>query len=378
MFSVSVGTVFRPSESKLANLASRDFLGKTTVVAAASPFDLHGDFTEPPPPGSIGKAASTVRPPPGAITVSRSRTVIARAEGAIDGLARPLRRRPTLEERKNPESQLERPQALQQPVGVAADDDEATDSQSPSSHSTSVSKLQLEVRARKASFAEKKHRRNGLTIRVPPLPATLAGAPSHARPSHLQVPLRRTASVPSPSSKSPRPHAPHLRSASLPSPNVEQTALPHDLRQRKMSRSRSHRTLPGALEVTPASESILPVGPSRQGSESSSCSSGTNYSKNTNLVCRVCLSPVDEQHQHRSNASSSSSYSGAALLAYLDTAEPSDHNNGTTDERAATQREASGGEQELRIRLNYQRRLRAMVRHSFCANPADARLIYDH
>ncbi|BGO96570.1 hypothetical protein NBRC10513v2_000508 [Rhodotorula toruloides] len=60
VFSIPVGIVFRPSETKLQNLERRDYLGKATVIAAASSSDL-----VVAPDGSVKMPATAgLAPPP--------------------------------------------------------------------------------------------------------------------------------------------------------------------------------------------------------------------------------------------------------------------------------------------------------------------------
>jgi len=122
VFSVSVGTIFRPSEAKLANLAQRDFLGKTTVIAAANLFDLNVDFQQPSKAPSTVSADSSrsnsTEPSEVVRSLSRSQTTAARLEKSVDGMARPIRRRPTQEERKVLENKLKRSQTA--PVATSA------------------------------------------------------------------------------------------------------------------------------------------------------------------------------------------------------------------------------------------------------------------
>ncbi|GAA5983711.1 hypothetical protein JCM5350_000678 [Sporobolomyces pararoseus] len=384
VFSVSVGTVFRPSDSKLANLEPRNFLGKTTVIAAANPFDLHLDFQKAVPPIKPSSAApsppqaSEVKDQRGA-KLSRSQTVAARLENSIDGIARPLRRRPTLEERKAVEGRPKRSQTVPPPS-----------SQSDVNHSRpvlapttgSLPRLDSPERTRhvrSASVAEKRNRRQGLTIQVPPLPAPLSTfSPSSstvlARPTYLEPPHRRTASVPSLSATSPRPRTPHLRSASLPSPNVAVPPPPPLSGHQPISLRRNQypcsikRSLPHPSPQPSSSNqnpSSLPQ--SRQDSNSSTSPHDTNISRSvsksssSSSYSKLCLSPVSEENQRTSSPSSASTTSGSALLAYLQEAEK---NTGIEEERVEKTVVAKGiGEEEekLRIRLRYRGQVRAMI-----------------
>lgn len=376
MFSVSVGTVFRPAEAKVSNLASRDFLGKAVVVAAVDPSDSRPhDF----PVDSTGKLPAKQSGPS---KLSRSRTTAARLERSVDGVAKPLRRRPTLEERKTIASRLERSQTL--PPGVAAGSAASpndslshqppsrsaiplTDIQKPSGDPTSRDELPaLDLEAfprsstkRTPSLSDKRSRRHGLTIEVPPAPPRL--------PPALLEPRPRAATFHSPSqsrigSTTPRLRTPHLRSASLPSPNTQ-------------ARSDNPQVASSGRDREDAIVPRLPNLPIRNLSNSSSFNRSLAHSHAPPLPCSRAV-PARQDSTSSSTSSFTASTrtessrpstlgkddpNSSALLVYLQEAEK-DYN----EARGRLVRQLSlGSETKLRIRLRYQGQVRVMVSYDF-------------
>ncbi|GAA5918459.1 hypothetical protein JCM1841_003978 [Sporobolomyces salmonicolor] len=101
VFSVSLGTLFRPSATKIKNLETKDYLGKAKIVAAADPRDLFIGFsgthsqTQFEPPANRKRQTGETG---GATGLARSKTSAARLEKSGDGVAAPLRQRLTAEE----------------------------------------------------------------------------------------------------------------------------------------------------------------------------------------------------------------------------------------------------------------------------------------
>ncbi|GAA5949851.1 hypothetical protein JCM3765_007714 [Sporobolomyces pararoseus] len=394
VFSVSVGTLFRPSESKLANLEPRDFLGKTTVIAAANPFDLQLDFQKAVSPINISSEGSSLPrgKDQGGAKLSRSQTVAARLENSVDGIARPLRRRPTLEERKIVDGRRKRSQTAPLPSSQP-DVNSSRPVLAPTTRKTSSFIPSEEAQhVRSASVAEKRNRRQGLTIQVPPLPAPSSSSKTSTRPTYLELPHRRTASVPSPSSTSPRTRIPHLRSASLPSPGVAAPPpLPPSHHHSTSLRRNQH---PRAIKRSPQSSSSsspssnqnpssIPQARQNSSSDSSTISSTSNNDINRSVSkssttsstssssSKLCLSPVNEENQNLDysvpSPVPSSNNSGSALLAYMQDLE---------DEKNKRVEKFGGGKklvadvgkkgkeedgEKLRIRLRYRGQIRAMI-----------------
>ncbi|BGP12560.1 hypothetical protein JCM10213_004854 [Rhodosporidiobolus nylandii] len=97
VFSVPIGVLFRPSDSKIKNLEARDYLGQAKVVAASDANDLFVGFsgtrklaTSAGTSQSGNSSAGMVsRNPP----LARSQTSAGRLERSGDGVALPLRSR---------------------------------------------------------------------------------------------------------------------------------------------------------------------------------------------------------------------------------------------------------------------------------------------
>ena len=414
VFSVSVGTVFRPSEAKLANLAQRDFLGKTTVIAASNPFELHVDFHRTETASSTAPSTDSSRSnstePPKVRSLSRSQTTAARLEKSVDGMARPLRRRPTQEERKTLENKLKRsqtapvttsalsavhsggvhskevprvinlptlppprdprppspPDSLEETIALRVKAQQT--SQSVKSRSTSTTRpppLTLKSSAstsnnlQLASFSEKRSRRNGLTIQVPPPPTAPSRSPrTGSRSGHL-APRPRPASFHSPSPSklsaiSPGLRTPHFRSTSLSSPRtlapiatLQPTTLHRVRQQKSVTRPqppvKSSSTTPSVR--THSFDSRTKVTPARQDSSSSTYSTKS---------LKMCLSPVGEEVSKAKMESASS-----IMRAYL-------HDDGKTTAPLGLSSIDEGSlpvvvEKKVRIRLRHQGTVRVMV-----------------
>ncbi|GAA5842324.1 hypothetical protein JCM5353_000760 [Sporobolomyces roseus] len=415
VFSVSVGTVFRPSEAKLANLAQRDFLGKTTVIAAANPFDLNVEFQQtskaPSTVSADSSRSNSTEPSEVVRSLSRSQTTAARLEKSVDGMARPLRRRPTQEERKVLENNLKRSQTA--PVATSApsaaistkpirainvprlpapqdprppsppDSLEETitfgvktqqTNQATKSRSTSATRpppLTLKDSAstsnnlQLASFSEKRSRRNGLTIRVPPPPSSSARSPrSGSRSAHLE-PRPRPASFHSHSPSklsaiSPGLRTPHhLRSTSLSSPRslapaatLQATTLHRCRQQKAVTRPKNPPPVESnPVSTSPPTQSLVPrpkLTPARQDSSSST------YSKKSS---RICLSPVSEETP-KSNGSAKMESASSIMLAYLQADEKVTKRLKGVDEGDTLPIVV---EKKVRIRLRYRGTVRVMV-----------------
>ncbi|GAA6018205.1 hypothetical protein JCM11491_005631 [Sporobolomyces phaffii] len=415
VFSVSVGTVFRPSESKLANLASRNFLGQATVIAARNPFDLHLDFYRGPTskdshPDAIPTPETRQK---GSTTLSRSRTAAARLERSVDGVARPLRRRPTLHERKASESQLKRSQTAPAAAGTAdvtADKPNARrlafqvissrsdypnlrppklpippDSQPRGgSCGGGLDKSAANIvemisgsapssnAAQPTTGNEKRSRRIGLRIAVPPVPPTLSLSPTTCPDSGDRAFIRRSASL-----HSPRPpptlvpiesnlRTPHSRSASLPSPNL----LPSSGTLETLSPQRHHprKTTPDPSDdprqvthKSPHGAHLPPISPTLQHAPPSSCVPVEHGPR--------CMSTTDGAGgKGLLSVVSASVNSGSALLAYLQDVESlrgsEGSGNGQTSSDKTSSDKGVGREEEglkLRIRLRYRGQIRAMI-----------------
>ncbi|GAA5859665.1 hypothetical protein JCM8547_006183 [Rhodosporidiobolus lusitaniae] len=99
VFSVPVGVLFRPSDTKLKNLETKDYLGRAKVVAASDANDLFIGFSGT---RKLAASAGTSRSGSGKSSMTgtsgleRSKTSAARLESSGDGVAMPLRARPTL------------------------------------------------------------------------------------------------------------------------------------------------------------------------------------------------------------------------------------------------------------------------------------------
>ncbi|GAA5861304.1 hypothetical protein JCM1840_005325 [Sporobolomyces johnsonii] len=98
VFSVSLGTLFRPSATKIKNLETKDYLGKAKIVAATDPRDLFVGFSGTHKQPQSEPSADWKRQAGGATGLARSKTSAARLERSGDGIAAPLRKRPTAEE----------------------------------------------------------------------------------------------------------------------------------------------------------------------------------------------------------------------------------------------------------------------------------------
>ncbi|ORY75060.1 hypothetical protein BCR35DRAFT_343551 [Leucosporidium creatinivorum] len=98
VFSIPVGILFRPSANKLKNLETKNYLGQAKLIAATDARDAFTGFsgTNPPPPLTNPQRSESDPSEGGGL--SRSKTSAARLESSGDGVARPLRRRPTVEE----------------------------------------------------------------------------------------------------------------------------------------------------------------------------------------------------------------------------------------------------------------------------------------
>ncbi|KAH8926063.1 P-loop containing nucleoside triphosphate hydrolase protein [Atractiella rhizophila] len=99
VFSIPVGVLYRPPSSKVNNLKQKNYLGQAKLVAASDARDAFVGFTGAQRAGKLppGPAAMTPAPAEPKAELSRSKTTMARIEGADDGdrgLAT-LRRRPT-------------------------------------------------------------------------------------------------------------------------------------------------------------------------------------------------------------------------------------------------------------------------------------------
>ncbi|GAA6031967.1 hypothetical protein JCM8097_003365 [Rhodosporidiobolus ruineniae] len=97
VFSVPVGVLFRPPETKLKNLETKDYLGRAKVVAASDANDLFVGFSgtrklEASVAGARSDSGSSgLNPSPQPL--SRSQTSAGRLEQSGDGVASPLRSR---------------------------------------------------------------------------------------------------------------------------------------------------------------------------------------------------------------------------------------------------------------------------------------------
>jgi hypothetical protein len=106
VFSIPVGVLFRPSANKIKNLKTKNYLGQAKLVAATDTRDAftgfsgayrHNTIALNSTSGSDGKGAGSRGP-----GLTRSKTSAARLEQSGDGVAQPLRRRPTAEETGTP------------------------------------------------------------------------------------------------------------------------------------------------------------------------------------------------------------------------------------------------------------------------------------
>ncbi|GAA5897353.1 hypothetical protein JCM6882_001865 [Rhodosporidiobolus microsporus] len=97
VFSVPVGVLFRPAQTKLENLETKDYLGQAKVVAASDANDLFIGFSGTrkleASAGSSRSGSSASKAAGGQNSLSRSKTSAARLEGSGDGVATPLRPR---------------------------------------------------------------------------------------------------------------------------------------------------------------------------------------------------------------------------------------------------------------------------------------------
>ncbi|GAA6061351.1 hypothetical protein JCM10212_004832 [Sporobolomyces blumeae] len=398
VFSVSVGTVFRPSEAKLANLAQRDFLGKATVVAATSASDLHVDFNprrnNAPPAIESKKDASassgSTEPVP---SLSRSQTATSKLEASIDGVARPLRRRTTLQERQriaknqgidpsaplprtgqdrrgplpaaqdprppSPPDSLEELESIVFPTSSSATASQPLQSDASSPNllddyyrpdepdSTAALALATKpvepLRVPTTSFSDKRTRRHGLTIKVPP-------APSSQTPRSKSRPRAASLDNPSPSGQpqatKPRLQVPHERSASLSSPSSSGSLATEDP---SIRRAYYHQTTHRPHHAPLGSSSASRVEPNiaRQGSTSSKDSSVSSGPK-------IVLSPVPETGPSGPRSNAADTPAPSPGLAYLAVESP-ENQLGADVEKAATQ------ERKVRIRLRCRGDVRAML-----------------
>ncbi|GAA5834859.1 hypothetical protein JCM11251_002044 [Rhodosporidiobolus azoricus] len=95
VFSVPVGVLFRPAQTKLENLETKDYLGQAKVVAASDANDLFIGFSGTRKleafAGSSRSGSSLSKTRRNAH--NRSKTSAARLEGSVDGMAGPFRPR---------------------------------------------------------------------------------------------------------------------------------------------------------------------------------------------------------------------------------------------------------------------------------------------
>ncbi|GAA5899343.1 uncharacterized protein JCM6883_005189 [Sporobolomyces salmoneus] len=373
VFSVSVGTVFRPSTSKLANLESRDFLGNSKVVAAANPFDLHLDFEKTSSP-SIHAPQSTNS----GTNLVRSRSVVDRLGTSIDGVARPLRRRPTMEERKITEKRLRRSQTMppvRERKPLVPNDSrlrhtfDKSHGNAPAVQHSSVSvnnaSPTLEDREGEALVAENISRQleAGLTTRVPSRPSnppSFSLSSSRSRPAPLEIPAHRETSISSPPSTSiPQQNPPPLRSASLPPPNfVSQPLSP-------LRPSRTEASTPRPRVRPPIHDSSIPTGasqhspPTRQDSCASLSSCASLDSNSLDSTCRLCLSLVGEDGPP-STCSSENSIPGSVLFSYLQDVEDASPFDVLSPQKGSYSQKGKA-ENKSKIRLLYREQARAMM-----------------
>ena len=90
VFSIPVGILYRPSETKLKNLKTRNYLGTAKLVAATDTRDAFVGFT-----GSTRAANAFGEDEKGPGTLARSKTSAARIEGGTGARVQPLRRTAT-------------------------------------------------------------------------------------------------------------------------------------------------------------------------------------------------------------------------------------------------------------------------------------------
>lgn len=94
VFSIPTGILYRPSDQKLKNLASKNYLGSAKLIAATDSAEAFVGFA-----GTAKKDLNKDKVDGSAPGLNRSQTSAARLERSldVDGMASPLRRRPTLE-----------------------------------------------------------------------------------------------------------------------------------------------------------------------------------------------------------------------------------------------------------------------------------------